>query len=192
MAVHPAAVETFNTEKKMSVHSSSGEHWCSLIVVKICRDQIFNSSHKATFIKLCCQLVERAGFSLSHLQRVPVRFSSIKTSALGSAPLINVSDGLAAGELFSHLSVATINTYFMTNYIHNLTRIDGAGDRSACGAFQRFLLFFFQRENIRRRANSGGVFVLMCFLLKKRDTLMSVQVCSGAKEASGKRRGLVT
>lgn len=49
-------------------------------------------------------------------------FFVIKTSALSSASLINVSDGLAAGELFSQLSVATIKTYFMTNYIHDLTR----------------------------------------------------------------------
>lgn len=75
-------------------------------------------------------------FASSPSHRVLVRFPSIKTSPHGSAPLINVSDGLAAGELCSHLSVATINTYFMTNYIHNLTRIDGAGDRSACGALQ--------------------------------------------------------
>lgn len=75
-------------------------------------------------------------FALSPSHQTLVRFPSIKTSPCGSAPLINVSDGLAAGELCSHLSVATINTYFMTNYIHNLTRIDGAGDRSACGALQ--------------------------------------------------------
>jgi len=62
----------------------------------------------------------------------------IKTPALSSASLINVSDSLAAGEVFSQLSVATIKTYFMTNYIHNLTRIDGGEDRTACGAFGGF------------------------------------------------------
>ena len=67
----------------------------------------------------------------------------IKTSALGSASLINVSDGLAAGEVFSQLSVTAINTNLMTNYIHNLTRIDAGGDRTACSAIEDL-----QRNNI--------------------------------------------
>lgn len=104
-------------------------------------EQSPNSKQKTMLLKRACRSL--TFHLLSHLHPDLVRLSSIKTSALRSAPLINVSDGLAAGEVFSQLSVATINTYFMTNYIHNLTRRDGTGDKTACGAFRDL-----QRKNI--------------------------------------------
>lgn len=73
----------------------------------------------------------------------------------------------------------------MTNYIHNLTRIDGAGDRSACGGSQRYFFFFFCSERTSEGGRvAAGFFVLMCFPLK------SVTLWCQSKCAQGPKRPL--
>lgn len=116
------------------------------------------SNIKAENSTLKCKVCK---FSLNHSQKVPVRFLSIQTSALSSAPPIKVSDVLAADELFSHLSAATINTYFKTNYIHNLTRIDGGGDNCL-----RRLPAFALNKHLKEMNSLGHLLGVKCFLLR--------------------------